>query len=154
MLYFGCDTKKFRTSDSTKLIEYAFSNFEYLDMQKLIDSKINEWNSNNPDFFEISKGTKNSIHLSSPILNNPKIPVKKDELNSISVFISANKFLSAPIKESDSIGTLTVLSANDVLFSTDLLSNTQIDKKGLLNYLNIFVKNYSTILNYTCNFVT
>ena len=44
MLYFGCDTKKFRTSDSIKLIEYAFSNFEYLDMQKLIDSKINEWN--------------------------------------------------------------------------------------------------------------
>ena len=30
----GCDTKKFRTSDSIKLIEYTFSNFEYVNIQE------------------------------------------------------------------------------------------------------------------------
>ncbi len=152
MLYFGCDTKKFRTSDSIKLIEYAFSNFEYLDIQKLIDNKINEWNSNNPNYFEISKGTKNSISLKTPILDTPKIPVKKEEISSINVVINTNKFLSAPVKETDTIGTITVLSTNDVLFSANLTSSTDVDKKDMKNYLNSFFKNYSTILNYSCNF--
>lgn len=153
MLFYGCDTKKFRTSDSIKLIEYAFSNFEYLDIQKLIDTKINEWNLNNTNYFEISKGSKNSLSLSSPILETPKIPIKKDEINSLNVFINTNKFLSAPIKESDIIGTLTVLSANDVLLSTNLTANTTINKKTLKDYLNIFVKNYSIILDHSCNFI-
>lgn len=153
MLYYGCDTKKFRTSDSTKLIEYAFSNFEYIDIQKLIDTKINEWNSNNPNYFEISKGSKNSISLNPPILDTPKIPVKKEEINSINVVINTNKFLSAPIKETDIIGVLTVLSDNDVLFSTNLTANTTINKKNLKDYLNIFIKNYSTVLDHSCSFI-
>ena len=153
MLFYGCDTKKFRTSDSIKLIEYAFSNFEYLDIQKLIDSKINEWNSNNPNFFEISKGTKNSINLNSPILDTPRIPIKKGKTNSIDVVINPNKFLSAPIKETDVIGSLTVLSDSDVLFSSNLTSNTKINKKNSKDYLNIFIKNYSTILDHSCSFI-
>lgn len=152
MLYFGCDTKKFRTSDSIKLIEYTFSNFEYLDIQKLIDTKINEWNSNNLDYFEISKGTMNSISLKPPILDTPKIPVKKEEINCITVVINTNKFLSAPVKETDTIGTITVLSTNDVLFSASLTSSAEVDKKDMKNYLNSFFKNYSAILNYSCNF--
>lgn len=153
MLFYGCDTKKFRTSDSTKLIEYAFSNFEYLDIQKLVDTKINEWNLNNTNYFEISKGSKNSLSLGSPVLETPKIPIKKEEINSINVVINTNKFLSAPIKEIDIIGTLTVFSANDVLFSTNLTANTIINKKTLKDYLNIFFKNYSIILDHSCNFI-
>ncbi len=152
MLYFGCDTKKFRTSDSIKLIEYTFSNFEYLDIQKVIDTKINEWNSNNLDYFEISKGTKNSINLKTLILDTPKIPVKKEEISSINVVINTNKFISAPVKETDTIGTITVLSTNNMLFSASLTSSTEVDKKDMKNYLNSFFKNYSTILNYSCNF--
>ena len=94
----------------------------------------------------------NSISLKPPILDTPKIPVKKEEINSITVVINTNKFLSAPVKETDTIGTITVLSTNDVLFSASLTSSAEVDKKDMKNYLNSFFKNYSAILNYSCNF--
>ena len=39
----GCDTKKLRTSDSIKLIEYTFSNFEYVNIQEKIDTELENW---------------------------------------------------------------------------------------------------------------
>ena len=36
----GCDTKNFRSSDSTKLINYSFDNFEYVDIENIVKEKF------------------------------------------------------------------------------------------------------------------
>lgn len=39
----GADTKKIRTADSIKLIEYAFSAYEYIDVNQKIEEEFQRW---------------------------------------------------------------------------------------------------------------
>ena len=39
----GADTKKIRTLDSIKLIEYAYKNYEVIDIEKNIKEQFENW---------------------------------------------------------------------------------------------------------------
>ena len=43
----GADSKKYRTSDSIKLIEYAFHNFTYVDIKKILSDYFESWKKEN-----------------------------------------------------------------------------------------------------------
>ena len=42
IILLGADTKKFRTQDSIKLIEYAFSNFEMVDINSIVNDSSDD----------------------------------------------------------------------------------------------------------------
>ena len=54
----GADTKKDRTNDSIKLIEYAYSNYEIYNLEDIINEKYNEWKQINENRIEVIKGKK------------------------------------------------------------------------------------------------
>ena len=79
MLYFGCDTKNYRTKDSIKLIEYVFQNYEYLGLENLIKTNFDLWKENNLRDFEIDKGLSNALDIYYSKLNYDFIPIKKED---------------------------------------------------------------------------
>lgn len=143
----GCDTKKFRGQDSTKLINYCFDNFEYVNIRNLLTHKLNDWKNDNKNYFNIIKGvsTKLDIKFSDP--SSDVIPIKKDEINNINARFSINKNLAAPITVDNIIGNYEIFSSTNTIYSGDIISNNAIDKKNIKYYLFDFLKNYSNTLN-------
>ena len=134
----GCDTKKFRTSDSIKLIEYAFSNFEPVNIQELANKEFETWKETNVDYFSVEKGISNNISACLMDFSNSVIPISKDDISTLEIFISCEKNLTAPISSNTSIGSLTILSDGKVLDKTDIYVSNDIFKKSFIDYLHEF----------------
>ena len=143
----GCDTKKFRGRDSTKLINYCFDNFEYVNIRNLLTHKLNDWKNDNKNYFNIIKGVSNKLDIKFSDPSSDVIPIKKDEINNINVRFSINKNLAAPIAVDNIIGNYEVFSSTNTIYSGDIISNNAIDKKNIKYYLFDFLKNYSNTLN-------
>lgn len=143
----GCDTKKFRTQDSIKLIEYTFKNFEYLNISEKINDAFNKWKIDNINNFNIYKGVSNHLELKLSDLQNPIIPIKKEEKNLININISSNNNLIAPLEENSVIGKISVTINNNEVISLNILNNNLIEKKSFINYFFEIINNYSSTLN-------
>ena len=143
----GADTKKFRTTDSIKLIEYTFKTYEYVDIAKQINKEFAKWKDENQNYFNIIKGYNSSLQIGYSSLASPLIPVKKDDIPSLKVSIQINQNLTAPIYENDIIGNIEVTSNSGFILHCNVLANNTIKKKGIFDYLIFFFKNYSNTLN-------
>ena len=143
----GCDTKKFRTSDSIKLIEYTFSNFEYVNIQEKIDTELENWKKENENYFFINKGISSDLIIKYSELDTPIIPINKNEISSIDVNIYIDSILESPIHINDVIGKIEVTSNNNSILSCNILASNTIKKKNFLDYNMDFFKYYSNILN-------
>ena len=149
----GCDTKKFRTQDSIKLIEYTFKNFEYVNILEKIIQEFEIWKKENNNQFSVYKGTSNEVSLYLSDLQNPIIPLKKEEISLIAINISSNNYLIAPIKEDTVIGKINVTVNNNNVISLEILNSNIIKKKSFINYILEILSNYSMILNSVISFL-
>lgn len=143
----GADTKKFRTTDSIKLIEYTFKTYEYVDIAEQINKEFAKWKDENQNYFNIIKGCDSILQIGYSSLDSSLIPVKKDDIPSLKVSIQINQNLTAPIYENDVIGNIEVTSNSGFILYCNVLANNTINKKGIFDYLIFFFKNYSNTLN-------
>ena len=143
----GCDTKNYRVSDSKKLIEYCFSNFEYVNIKDILNKDLDKWKLENNNYFYIEKGISSNLDIKLSNIDTFIIPLKKDEIFSIKTEFNINKNLSAPITLNDKIGNFRIYTNSRTILEGDILSNQEIKKKNVFYYLNVFFKNYSNILN-------
>lgn len=149
----GCDTKKFRTQDSIKLIEYTFKNFEYINIFEKINEQFEKWKLENIENFTIYKGISNDLELKHSDIQTPIIPIKKDEIKLININIYSNNYWNAPIKENTVIGKIAVTVNNNEVISLDILNNNTIEKKSFIVYILEILRNYSSILNSISSFL-
>ena len=147
----GCDTKKFRGSDSTKLINYAFDNFEYVNIENILNEEFNKWKDENKNYFNIEKGTSQDLQISISNIDTPIIPIKKDEISSLKVDFYINNELSAPVYTNTNVGKFRVYTSLKTILEGDIVSNQDINKKDIFYYFKDFLKNYSIILNNVTN---
>ena len=142
----GADTKKIRTVDSVKLIEYTFSNFENVDIKNIIEEEFEKWQDINGKRINIKKGIKNGINtkLGEYYLNS--YPIKKNTLDKIEVEINVNLDLIAPVEDNMSIGTVTFLYDNHKILEIDILTAEEVKKKGILEYIFEIGKSYNSYL--------
>ena len=143
----GCDTKNFRASDSTKLINYAFENFEYINIENKINEFFNSWLTSNINTFYIEKGNSQNIKLNYSFTGCPIIPIKKSEINDLEFHINVNTYLKAPINQNKKVGYITVLMENNTICNCDIISENTIEKKSFLTYLFEFLKNYNNYIS-------
>lgn len=146
MLFFGCDTKKFRTQDSIKLIEYAFNTYEMVNINDIIYSKFNSWKTDNGNKFNIIKGTSNNLDVSLADIEYTKIPIKKEDIQNIIININCSYNLESPVLSGTTIGKLTVSIKDDVLYDINIISTNTIKRKSYFNYLIYLLKNIPSIL--------
>ena len=142
----GADTKKYRTHDSIKLIEYAFNTFEMVNIHEKIISEFNNWKLCNSSSFIVKKGISNDVDVILKDLPYDFFPVNCNYINDISIYIYCNTTLEAPLPEHSAIGYLTISIHNKNVLSLDIYNLNSILKKDYSNFLNDMLKNYTSHL--------
>lgn len=142
----GADTKKIRTVDSVKLIEYTFNNFENIDIRTKIEEEFNNWKSINEGRISIKKGVKNSINVKLEEYDLMNYPIEKNTENKIVVEVNANLDLIAPVEVDTKIGEVTVYYDNHIILKIGILTTEEIKKKSIIDYMLEMGKNYSNYL--------
>ena len=99
----GSDTKRIRTSDSIKLIEYAFANYEQIDIGKMAREEFEIWRRTNQNRIYIYKGRENHVTLTLDTQIHTIFPVNKSDVKDLTVEIIAVNYLEAPIYENEII---------------------------------------------------
>lgn len=143
----GADTKNLRTKDSIKLIEYAFKNFEYVNISERINKEFTNWKNENQNYFNINKGLSSNLEIKYSELKTPIIPMKKSDIKSIEVNIYVTKNFEAPLYENTLIGSIEVTSDNSSIVHCDILASNTVQKKNFFDYTLEFLKNYPYFLN-------
>lgn len=132
------DTKKFRTSDSVKLIEYAYENYELLNIKDIVDKKFEEWCKINKNRIVINKGKYNKMDLYISNLQNDIIPIKKGDTDNVDIDVNCLYYFEAPVAKETTIGSLKVVVNGEIIDVVDVKNVSEILKRDVLDYLRIF----------------
>lgn len=97
----GADTKKDRTKDSIKIIEYAFANYKMVDMEYIIHDKFDNLVENSK--FNIDKGINNDLGIDLEDKSVGFYPVKNEEVKDVKIETEIVKNLTAPVYTGDKI---------------------------------------------------
>lgn len=138
----GADTKKDRTQDSIKLIEYAFNNFEMVNIKDKILNEFENWKLCNSSSFVVKKGLSNNIDIFLADLPFDFFPVNSNHINDISIYIYCKKNFEAPLQSETAIGYLTVSVHNKNILSLDIFNSNEILHKSWMNFYNTMFKDY------------
>lgn len=142
----GADTKKFRTQDSIKLIEYAFKNYQLIDLNSIIEKEFIQWKKANRQKVSIIKGKEQYANL---IINTEGInyyPVNNNEIDNISVTIDVEDILKAPVYKNQIIGKLTLKIRNNEIMKIDIINENDILKKTYYDYFIELLTNFTNYL--------
>ena len=142
----GADTKRFRTQDSIKLIEYAFKNFTYINANDLAIDYFENWKNENLKYLTINKSSSTSFKLEVKASKTPILSILKNETIDIKTSISIKPNLEAPLYPDSVIGSLTLSISDRNLITLDIINTDTIKKKNIPFYLKLFLSNYSNIL--------
>ena len=135
----GADTKKIRTTDSIKLIEYVYKNYKIIDIEKIVNEKFNEWRNINERQINVNKGVYNNVIMKLKALKYTKMAVKNAEVDNINVDANCLYYLEAPVEANKKIGTLKVKIGNETIQTVDIVIETEIKRKEITDYFYQFL---------------
>ena len=140
----GCDTKKDRSMDSVKLINYIFSNYSIVNINDIIENGFSNWFKFQTGAININKGnfTKLNLNLDSSQIPFTKIAVKNDSIKDIYTDIDFSYNFTAPLEKDSVIGVLNFYIDNTKYFSVNIVNSNFIERKSVIFYLNNFFENY------------
>lgn len=136
----GADTKNIRTTDSKTLINYAFENFEMVNIEEIIENEFEEWKVLNSKNIIVNKRKEEDIELILSDLGYSNIAVNKNEIDLIKVDINYINHFEAPIFENTLVGSLRILINNNILQTLDITNKYTINKKESVDYFSYFFK--------------
>lgn len=135
----GADTNKIRSKDTIKLIQYAYTEFETIDIKEIIEEKFNNWKNINEGRIYVDKGIRKQVKLYLEELPYEKMAVKKDQIDKIDIEVTTMYYLEAPIKENEILGSTKIVIEGEVIEVLDIYVKEEIQKKNILDYLKEFL---------------
>ena len=141
----GADTKKFRTKDSIKLIEYTFSNYEMVNVQEKIIEEFKNWKNINEKRINVIQGEKKYLNLSLGEIKVHTIPIKKDEIDNIQYEINTITSIEAPVEQWQKIGNIVVKMNNNIIEEVEIINLERIERKNWLDYFEYLLKKITEI---------
>lgn len=144
----GADTKNKRTEDSIKLIEYAFSNYERINLEEITKKEFENWKQINEKRIYINKAENKNVELMLGEIQNKKIPIKKDSEKDIKIEINCIYEFEAPLAKQTKVGNLIIKNKEEIIESVDILTKEEIKKKSIKNYMFQFFENLPTCLDF------
>lgn len=130
----GADTKKIRTLDSIKLIEYAYKNYEVIDIEKNIKEQFENWKYLNEKRIYINKAKQKNIDLEIENLDYSKIAVKRTDIDNVKIEINSLYYLEAPVEEGRVIGRRESQIAGKTIANLSIKNKQIIEKKNIFDY--------------------
>lgn len=141
----GCDTKKQRTSDSTKLIEYAYKNYKRIDIEQMVKKEFENWKQINENRIYINKAKNKKMELELGSIEKKVIPIKNDKQKDINFEINVIYNFEAPVGKNSKIGNIVIKNKDSVIEIVDIICANNIEKKTISDYIVEFIGN---IANY------
>lgn len=135
----GADTKKIRTSDSIKLIEYIYKNYEMINIKNIVENKFNEWLKINQDRIYINKGIKDEMELCLGNISFENMAIKKQSKDNVNVEINAIFYFNAPVEERRIVGNLKVIVDDKEIEVINIYNKKEIRKKQVKDYIKEFL---------------
>lgn len=133
----GADTKKCRTTDSIKLIEYTFNNFKLVNVQEQLQKEFASWKQSAD--FSIEKGLLDEPETTFNSLPYSYLPIRKDLIDDLRVTIDYDPFQKAPLPAGEIIGKIRLQEGNEkVIAETDIINVNEIRKKNMWDYFCLF----------------
>lgn len=130
----GADTKKYRTLDSIKLIEYAYKNYEVIDIEKKIKEQFENWKQLNCNRIYINKAKQEKIDLDIESLVYSKIAIKKTDIDNIKMEINSLYYLEAPVEKGRIIGNAKIQINGETIANLNIKNKQVIEKKNIFDY--------------------
>lgn len=130
----GSDTKKIRTSDSIKLIEYAYKNYEVINLEEKVKEQFEKWKQLNEKRIYINKGKSNYVSIYMSELKCKQIALRKDKIDNIKIEINSLYYLEAPVKAGQVIGNVKVMNGDETIEVLDITVQKDIAKKEVIDY--------------------
>lgn len=119
----GCDTKKNRTLDSVKLLDYGYNAFKEVDLKEYIRDSI---------CITIEKSEGGIYRLSKDI--DFKYPLKDDEISKIQVKYNVLSDLVAPVNKGELVGTTEIFFDNIKIGEIEYTLPENIERKNWKTY--------------------
>ena len=141
----GADTKKDRTQDSIKLIEYTYSNFKMIDLKFMIEDEFDDLVETSK--FNVVKGINDDVQLSLEENNIGLYPVKKDNIKDVIIEKEIQNELISPVEKDTEIGKLRVKIEDKIIYELGIYTKNDIPKKNVLDYYKEFIYNMSSYLS-------
>lgn len=143
----GADTKKFRTQDSVKLINYIFDNFKPVNIEKIINDNFEKWKNNYLNKIIINKSYSKNFDLRIDNIPNNIIPIRKDYIDLINVDINCPLYFKAPIYKNSKLGSINLHISDTINFEYPIYNSYEVKRKSWNNYFIDFFKYYSSTLS-------
>lgn len=142
----GSDTKKIRTTDSVKLIEYAFSKYEYVNIKEKIEEKFEEWKQEKLCNIQLIKARNQTLNVHLGELEFDEVPIHKNEVKDLAIQIEYETVLEAPVFAEQVIGYIKVKLNEEIISTVDIIVKENIEKKDVLDYIEEMIMNYGVHL--------
>ena len=138
----GADTKKIRTEDSIKLIEYTYRNYKLVDITETIAEKLDEWKKMNINRISIEKMSNTTrLDLNIESMQQKIIPLKNTESDNIDIEVYCLFTLKAPVEKASVIGKVKIKLNGEILETLNITVKEQIERKKreeyFLEFLNV-----------------
>lgn len=144
----GADTKSKRTEDSIKLIEYAFSNYERINLEEIAKKEFEKWKQINEKRIYIYKAENKNVEVKLNEIKNKKIPIKKGSEKDIKVEINCIYNYEAPLPKLTKVGNLIIKNKEEIIETIDIQTKEEVKKKRIINYMFQFFGNLPTCLDF------
>lgn len=136
----GADTKKYRTSDSIKLIEYTYKNYQMIDIKTEIGKQFEQWKNLNENRIIINKGILDNVELDLENINYEKMAIQNTKVDNLKIEINSLYYLEAPIEKNKVIGNLKVMVGDEIIEVLEIYCKEEIKKKEIKDYFIEFLK--------------
>lgn len=128
----GADTKKFRTKDSIQIIEYAYENYEQINLKKKIDEAFVKWKQCYCP--SILKGEKQNFDIDLEEITYEMYSIKKGTEDLIEIDINVKEYFEAPLEAGTVIGSLNVSIDGEKIYELKISNAETVNKKSAWQY--------------------
>ena len=130
----GADTKNFRTKDSIKIIEYAYSNFEIINLTEMIQNEFEKWCNEIKGSFIIEKGKTQFLELKLEKNDYTQYPIRKGSKDDIKFEMDCRRYFSAPVDKDRSVGSMQITIDKEVTIELNIYTKEAVGKKESADY--------------------
>lgn len=138
IIVIGADTKKYRGTDTLKLLDYVEKNYKKEDIENKVKDAFKNWKEINENRIQIYKGNS-KLNTKIGEIKYKKLLTKSE----INVDFNNVILLKAPVEKNQKIGEIIVRNGEVVLEKIDILSEEKIEKRGIKDYFIIFAKEFT-----------
>lgn len=138
IIVIGADTKKYRGTDTLKLLDYVEKNYKKEDIENKVKDAFQNWKEINENRIQIYKGNS-KLNTKIGEIKYKKLLTKSE----INVDFNNVILLKAPVEKNQKIGEIIVRNGEEVLEKIDILSEDKIEKRSIKDYFIIFAKEFT-----------